>query len=494
MSQFTWKDPGGGGISEEALAEIEKTRPDLVAQYRQKMAKPNTDVQTARTVQDIGSIANTAGSILTNFSNANKPDQVILHNRMDRLGSAPTVKEVEDRKYDDSIISDATSRNLSRAKEDQSQASSDFFTEQKLTDRDQALQYKDPKSAKSKAYQDSLRALAPGVAAKMGPALDGLSADDIERTFPKLAATLAKSSGGSSSKASDWQVLSVSSPDGKTTRYINYNKLTGEKRDIDVKGYSPKFVQDPYTGAYTQLTPGSRGGGSGVSATPVGGGASAGTPKPSPSPAPKSSPSTSQPVVSGPQPGETPVQYKARVEVETQAAKKQAEEGGKRENAVIDAEADAAARRRVSEEMVALYNDASKEGELFDGTGPIDGRIAQLKNKLGMSHGQATDELNVRTAAGLADYIKDRSGTAASEGEVKRLQAIMPSTSDDRELFTRKLEAAMKMADEIVAKNRAKAGMVVAPEKKEVKRQYSPSRGQTKITYSDGSEEVIDGK
>jgi hypothetical protein len=144
--------------------------------------------------------------------------------------------------------------------------------------------------------------------------------------------------------------------------------------------------------------------------------------------------------------------------------------------------------------MVALYNDASKEGELFDGTGPIDGRIAQLKNKLGMSHGQATDELNVRTAAGLADYIKDRSGTAASEGEVKRLQAIMPSTSDDRELFTRKLEAAMKMADEIVAKNRAKAGMVVAPEKKEVKRQYSPSRGQTKITYSDGSEEVIDGK
>ena len=121
-------------ISPEALAELEKTRPDLVAQYRAKLQQPDADVQSAQNMQDYGSIANTIGQAATNYANANGPRDVVLHNRMQDLGGTPQVRQSERTSFDPSIIDNATSRNLQRAKSAQDQARSDFGMEQSLQD------------------------------------------------------------------------------------------------------------------------------------------------------------------------------------------------------------------------------------------------------------------------------------------------------------------------------------------------------------------------
>lgn len=125
-------------ISPEALAALERTRPDLVAQYRAKLQQPDADVQSAQNMQDYGSIANTIGQAATNYANANGPRDVVLHNRMQDLGGAPQVRQSERTSFDPSVIDNATSRNLQRAKGAQDQARADFGMEQQLLDRQQS--------------------------------------------------------------------------------------------------------------------------------------------------------------------------------------------------------------------------------------------------------------------------------------------------------------------------------------------------------------------
>lgn len=68
-------------------------------------------------------------------------------------------------------------------------------------------------------------------------------------------------------------------------------------------------------------------------------------------------------------------------------------------------------------------------GEFFDFPGPM------------------SNELKARIAGAMAVYIKDRSGTAASEKEVQRLRDVMPQMTDDDNQFLDKLRAFTQMAE-----------------------------------------------
>lgn len=189
-------------IDDDALNELEKTQPDLVAQYRAKMQAPNQAVQDAQNMQGYGGIANLVGKSLNELGNA-KQSQAVLYNRMQDLGGTPTVKAAYQQGYDGSAIDKATSQNLDRAKEGQVQAASDFTTEQKLrqTQREQGRQDKqdawqqeeqgqkrkdwshqdavrDPTSPLSQSVRAQYALMYPDVAKADG--FDSMSAEDIK--------------------------------------------------------------------------------------------------------------------------------------------------------------------------------------------------------------------------------------------------------------------------------------------------------------------------
>lgn len=181
-------------FDETTLKALEVNNPDLIARYRQKMAGSDESIQGARDVQDYGSIANLVGKTANDFSNSKRSD-VVLHNRMQDLGQAPTVKAAEKTAWDDSAINSATSRNLDRAKEDRTKAESGFWTDERLKDRsqelkdagmvrDKAARSNDPKSAESAAARNFLKQVAPSAGSMEG--FDGLSEAQVQKISPQI--------------------------------------------------------------------------------------------------------------------------------------------------------------------------------------------------------------------------------------------------------------------------------------------------------------------
>src|SRR4051812_37410249 len=113
-------------LDDKTLAELEKSNPDLVAQYRQKMADPTANLQAAKDMQSYGGVADVAGHVLNNFGNANRPKDAILYNRMDQLGKAPTVNATPERQYDDMGLGKNLARGVDQAKEDLHMAEGTF--------------------------------------------------------------------------------------------------------------------------------------------------------------------------------------------------------------------------------------------------------------------------------------------------------------------------------------------------------------------------------
>lgn len=189
-------------ISPEALAELEKTRPDLVAQYRQKMAGTDEDLQRAQGMQGFGNVANSIGQAVTNYANANQ-SEVVLHNRMQDLGKSPTTRAAPQLAYDGSAIDKATSQALSHAKDAREQARGEFWDDQKLTDmgqarsdaalkrsdeqlvRDERARSMDPKSAESAAAREYLKAIGGEAVADL-QGLDNLSEAQIYKIAPGI--------------------------------------------------------------------------------------------------------------------------------------------------------------------------------------------------------------------------------------------------------------------------------------------------------------------
>lgn len=180
---------------------LEKDNPDLVAAYRAKMTGTDQAVQDARDAQDYGSIANTIGSAATDYSNGMKSD-VVLHNRMDKLGSAPKIIEPEKSKWDPSAINTATSQGLARATGDRDLKAAEFAQETKLQDlgmarsdaalkrgdeatvRARDVEDNDPTSARSQAARESLLVTAPSARNIAG--FENLSAAQVSKVAPQL--------------------------------------------------------------------------------------------------------------------------------------------------------------------------------------------------------------------------------------------------------------------------------------------------------------------
>jgi len=195
-------------VSEEALLALAESQPDLVAKYRASIVGPDQEVQQARDFQDYGSIVNGVGNLANDYSNSQK-SQVVLHNRMQDLGSTPSIKAPELSKYDSSGLDAATDRNLSRAKEGRQAAEAGFWNTEKLKDRQQGLadsalgredasldradaagvraakvRSNDPASSESAAARSYLQQLIPG--SDKQPGFEGLTEVQAYRIAPGL--------------------------------------------------------------------------------------------------------------------------------------------------------------------------------------------------------------------------------------------------------------------------------------------------------------------
>lgn len=144
-------------------------------------------------------------------------------------------------------------------------------------------------------------------------------------------------------------------------------------------------------------------------------------------------------------------------------------------------------------------------------TGPVEGRISQLSRILGTDSGAKT-KLAAQMEIVLSRYAKQISGTAVGEQEFERLRNQLPNETDSNAAFAAKfsnfkeelelsrnrfIENYGKVRD--VEKFKERKSLVEKKENKEqskqiIKRQYSPSLNKTRITYSDGTEEIVDGK
>jgi hypothetical protein len=184
----------GTGISEEALLRLEKSNPDLVQQYREKMAASKVGMASAQGAQDMGNYANIGGRVLNDLNNANKTD-VVLKNTWQALGKTPSVVEAKRPAYDDSVINNITGQGVARAKDDMRLADAEFSQEQTLVDlgskrddqqksRDLLARMNDPTSQESFAAREYLKRIVPDAGKLAG--FDGMTAAQVEKMSPGL--------------------------------------------------------------------------------------------------------------------------------------------------------------------------------------------------------------------------------------------------------------------------------------------------------------------
>jgi hypothetical protein len=181
-------------VDPRALDALSKSNPGLVEQYKARMAAADQGVKDAQAKQDTNNMINAFGQAGTMLTNAlSKP--VILDNRMQDLGKAPTVIEQEKATWDGSQLDNMGKQGLARAESARSQAEQGFLREQALGDqelergdkaraRQKSLEQDDPNSAESALARDYLKQIAPN-SSKM-PGFDNLSASQIQKVAPGL--------------------------------------------------------------------------------------------------------------------------------------------------------------------------------------------------------------------------------------------------------------------------------------------------------------------
>lgn len=167
---------------------------------------------------------------------------------------------------------------------------------------------------------------------------------------------------------------------------------------------------------------------------------------------------------------------------------------------------------------VLAQTDAIGEGLPGWDTGFVKNRADMLKWYGGWDD---PTKAKIRSQLGLnlAEYIKSISGTAVNPDERKFLTSVTPNADDDEDTLFAKLETFRDYNEtklnnflnvtgdvgqynvpsfEEMRPKSAKAGAAPAktePEaKKVVHKQYSKSANKTKLFYSDGTEEIVDGQ
>lgn len=170
-------------IAEPILQQLEASRPDLVAEYRKKMAAADEGVRNAEEMQGYMGLANLAGKAFTDFANSQKED-VILKNRMQDLGKAPTVSQAQRSEYDGSMLDKLAAQQVASAKGKRDDVRQGFDEEQKLSAYASGERMKDPNSAESKSARAFLRSVLPISAKTHG--IDSMSAAQLEKVSPML--------------------------------------------------------------------------------------------------------------------------------------------------------------------------------------------------------------------------------------------------------------------------------------------------------------------
>jgi hypothetical protein len=142
----------------------------------------------------------------------------------------------------------------------------------------------------------------------------------------------------------------------------------------------------------------------------------------------------------------------------------------------------------------------SELGNNKNWVGPIDAKIPDLL--------VGKEQVAFRSAVGKYKdaYRKAITGAGAGPKEIAILESRLPTVSDSPDNFKAKILEAQKelrrrkqnLADNLAKQGKNvdefRQGPVSTAQKQVVKKQYSKSRNQTKIVYSDGSEEILDGQ
>lgn len=166
-----------------AYPETSKYKSSLLDEYKKTMAGADRNLSDARDMQKYGLLAKTAGSILSDFSNSQKPN-VILANRWDRLGASPQVIEPERAKFDGSLIDEATALGVKSAEDQREKTENRFFKEQQIRQFDKAENMNDPNSPESQSARAFVKSLLPSVSGVKG--FEGFSAARLEKVTPML--------------------------------------------------------------------------------------------------------------------------------------------------------------------------------------------------------------------------------------------------------------------------------------------------------------------
>ena len=170
-------------ISDAALNALAAKNPSLVEQYRKKMGDADQAVKDAEGMQNMIGYGNVLGKGLTDFANSQK-DNVILANRWDAMGKAPTVIEPERKEYDSTMADKLSQQGVDRAKEARNRADQEFFKERQIGQMDKQEQMDDPNSPESQSARAFLKSLLPNAAKIEG--FDNFSASRLEKVSPML--------------------------------------------------------------------------------------------------------------------------------------------------------------------------------------------------------------------------------------------------------------------------------------------------------------------
>ena len=150
--------------------------------------------------------------------------------------------------------------------------------------------------------------------------------------------------------------------------------------------------------------------------------------------------------------GRTPAQIEQAREVETARKKALVSEEVKEKQEVEKA----VAAQKTWENFVNRAGELREKAKEY--VGPIMGRVTEGAGSFGVSLDEAATRLNSMITAKVNQYIKEMTGVAAGDKEMKRLQKVLPSIAQDKVTFDIKLSELKMLADEIVNERLISAG------------------------------------
>ncbi len=228
---------------------FDKINDPMVREYMRKKYENEQKINDAQDMQDVAGYAGVATQLLNDFNKSQRKD-VILHNRLQDLGKAPTVKEDEVNTVDPNIASNLAKIGVDKAKENANRDQKDFNENLKLDEytrkKDQVLKSRDPNSEESKQAREFMKYVAPSLGEV--PGFDTMSAEKLEKVSPVL---MQKYRADKSAEATKNR-MDVQRQNQKYNRQVQQDKETEknvQKLSKDVKGIqginnSVKSVED----------------------------------------------------------------------------------------------------------------------------------------------------------------------------------------------------------------------------------------------------------